>query len=360
MSKGESWSSEAYSEKRRETVSSGVAVTHVAERQSRSGYGLDPAVDPKTHGATRESTDTLVKQPNGSYLLSHGIALPVKTDSDLTGSMGHNIDEIFKLLPRTQKLLVGPGALLERYDVHFATGGIQDQGDKHPYMTTEFERDNLIDAQMAKLVPEREGGDATEDYQLALFFMGQRIKASIRRHGLKGYYFIVGDEIGRDSLTPSLAKQVFGLDIQKTPTEDLVKKVLAEWHVFFLQVNSISWTTEWWGKLLGSDRVVSLPTIAMLAEVQACIIGLTEGKLELQSLDKYLTKTAGVSKAAAELITNAVSRIPTRAQCTLPSFDRIPLAGATVKDPEDLYPDTGASVVAQSPGNASGEINLDL
>jgi len=361
MSKGDVWSSDSYDSRRREVVSSGRTVTYEAEKRSQLGLRLDPSVDPKTHGATRESVDVLIKQPDGLYLLTHGIALPVKEDDDLTGSMGHNIDESFKLLPRTQKLLVGPGGILSRYDVHFATGGIQDVSDRNPYMTSEFERDNLIEGQMGKMVPERQGGDATEDYQLAIFFMGERIKSTIWRYGLKGYYFMVGDEIGRDFLDPNLVKRVFGLNVQETSTENLVKKVLEKWHVFYLQVDSIPWTTKWWGNLLGEDRVIKLPTIAMKSEVQACIIGLTEGVLELQNLDEYLITKAKVSSQVAKTIVNTVSGIQTRAQADLPNFNQIPLAGTQVVNTEDLYPDTASADKKISQENITGnEINLNL
>lgn len=359
MSKGESWSPRAYETKSREVVKSGRSVTHEAEIRSQSGLGLDISVDPKNHGATRESVDVLTKQPDGSYLLTHGIAIPFQTSGDLTGSMGHNVDEFFRMLPRIQKLLVGSGSLLGRYDVHFSTGGIQDEGDSNPFMITEFERDNLIENQMSKVVPERKGGDPTEEYQLALFYAGERIKSTIWRYGLKGYFFIVGDEIGRDTLKPKLAKRVFGLDVQEISVEDLAKQVLDKWHVFYLQIGTIGWTTKYWSNLLGSERVVNLPTIEMMAEIQACIVGLTEGVLELQNLEEYLITKAGVSKHAARLIVDVVSGIPTRAQCDLPNFNNIPLAGTSVANPEDLYPDTAH--IAETPmKNVSDEIFLNL
>ena len=63
---------------------------------------------------------------------------------------------------------------------------------------------------MGLLVPERGGGDATEDYQLGLFAVAYLTKTSIVRYGLKGYYFIVGDERGRDMLEQKVLEQVFG------------------------------------------------------------------------------------------------------------------------------------------------------
>lgn len=361
MSKGDTWERKTYEETSRVTVKVGKSVTHEAEVRSQSGLGLDPSVDPKTHGATRESVDVLLKQADKSYLLTHGIALAYKTDGDLTGSMGDNINQFFKMLPRTQRLLVGRGAILERYDVHFCTGGIQDERDRHPYMISEFERDNLIEAQMAKIVPERDGYDPIEDYQLGLFYAGERIKASILRYGLKGYYNIVGDMYGRDYLEPRLAKRVFGLDVQRIPTGDLAKKVLEKWHAFFLQVGTLSDTSEWWADLFGKERVVKLPTIEMLADVQACITGLTEGILDLQNLEDYLVNVAKVpSKSAARAITDAVSGIPIRAQADLPNFNKIPLAGTQVSDPEELYPDSAAKTGGKASSGKTEEINLNL
>src|SRR3989344_1879826 len=142
--------------------------------------------------------------------------MPVKTEFDTTGSMGGNVEIAFRVLPNVQNLLVqGPRAVLKRYHTQIATGIIQDKVDRYPYLVSMFEPDNEVERQMGLLVPDRSGGDATEDYQIGLFATAYLTKTSISRYGLKGYYFVVGDEIGRDELDKKVLKQVFGPDVME-------------------------------------------------------------------------------------------------------------------------------------------------
>lgn len=319
--------------------------TFVAEERVRQGRGLDPLVDPSKYGVIRLAKNLLV--PDGEeFILQFGAAMPVKTDLDTTGSMGGNVDIAFDVLPKVQNLLVqGPNAVLRRYHTQIATGVIQDRGDGYPYQCSQFEPDNEVERQMGLLFPERNGGDATEDYQLGLFAAAHLTSTDIVRYGLKGYYFIVGDEIGRESFDRRVLEQVFGQEVmekafgarppQSLPsTREVARKVLESWHVFFLQVGSSDKTTAEWSELLGPERVIQLPRTEMLAEVQACIIGLTEGVLDFKNVPEILS----ANRTNTQNIMRAVSNIPLGLQTTFENFDRIPAAGARFKNREDIWP----------------------
>lgn len=334
------FSSSVHEETTRVIETKSERVTAPAEQMHREGKGLHITVDPRTHGGYREAVNLMMAKEN-LWLLPRGIAMPVKNDFDGTGSMHGNIALAFKALPRSQKLLIALG-LLGRYHGQFSSGVIQDDSDCYPYQTSEFESDNRMADQMRYLMAEAQGGDAPEEYQYSLWYMANRIKSTIWEYGLKGYYFITGDEIGRDSLNGSSYgfKKAFGsIDgVQSISVENLGKDVLKKWHAFFLQVDRDESVTDYWQKVLGSERVIILPRTEFLPEIQAAVTGLTEGILELQTLEDYLVETAKVSSMYAQKICNAVSNIPVRAQAKLPNFNKIPLAGSIFAKATDLYP----------------------
>ena len=345
-----SWSEATYTSRSTEAKTRGTA-TYEGEDRVLQGKGLDPLIDPSKYGVIRESNNLLV--PDGKeFVLQFGVALPVETDLDTTGSMGGNVDVAFGVLPKVQDLLVkGSGAILKRYHTQIATGIIQDRGDRYPYLRSMFEPDNEVERQMGLLVPERGGGDATEDYQLGLFAAAYLTKTSIMQYGLKGYYFIVGDQRGRDEFDQNVLKQVFGPTVlekafgsrppQSLPSiAEAAKKVIANWHVFFLQVGELPPITRWWANILGSDRVVNLPQTEDLAEVQACIIGLTEGVLDLRSAADFLndSKRNLDQKVASSRIVMTIGDIPIGLQTTYSNFNRIPAAGSRFKSREDIWP----------------------
>ncbi|MDO8496698.1 MAG: hypothetical protein Q7S43_04605 [bacterium] len=342
-----SWSDATYKSIATETKLRGSS-TFVGEERARQGKALDPLVDPSKYEVVRESNNLLV--PDGDeFILQFGVAMPVESDLDTTGSMGRNVDVAFGVLPKVQNLLIqGPNAVLKRYHAQIATGIIQDRVDRYPYLRSMFEPDNEVERQMGLMVPERSGGDSIEDYQLGLFAAGYLTRASIVKYGLKGYYFIVGDERGRDEFDRRVVEQVFGSTVlekafgsrlsQSLPlTGEAAKQALKNWHVFFLQVNNLSSTTKWWTSLLGRERVVQLPQTDDLAEVQACIIGLTEGVLDKKSAVDFLSEVDG-NRNSAERIVQAVDGIPVGLQATYPNFSKIPSAGARFKSREDIWP----------------------
>ncbi len=352
-----SWSSATHEKATHEAKKHGSA-TFRGEQRAREGRGLDPLVDPSKYEVIRQARNLIVPDEDGWLVLKFGVAMPVKQEFDTTGSMGENVEIAFRVLPKVQDLLVqGPNAVLRRYHTQIATGAVQDRSDDFPYQIGQFEPDNEVASQMTLLFPEKKGGDATEDYQIGLFSTAYLTGIDIAKYGLKGYYFVAGDEIGRDRLDehsiesvfgPSVMEKAFGVSKpQSLPsTIELGQKVLENWHTFFLQVASpthLTHTTEWWSKVLGRERVILLPDTKDLAEVQAVIIGLTEGVLDLQSAVDFLAE-AKVSKAEAQRIVRAVAHIPIGAQTKFPNFKKIPMAGAVFASKDDIWPINGEDI----------------
>lgn len=368
----ESYSSAIHEEAAREAVTFG-SVTHRGEQRARESRDLDPLVDPKEYGVIRQARNLLVPE-NDYYILQAGVAMPVKSDLDTTASMGGNVELAFHALPKVQNLLVqGTQAMLRRYHVQIATGVVQDRYDIFPYQISQFEPDNEIERQMGLLFPQKDGGDATEDYQLGLFSTAYLTETSIKKYGLKGYYFPAGDEKGRDHLDPDLLVQVFGPTVfekvfglatrlQQLPTTaEVGRKLLEDWHTFFFQVGHHTHTTSWWSQIIGRERVIILPRTQDLAEVQAVIIGLTEGVLDLQSAFQFLMEDARIDKADAQRIVRAVANVPMGAQAKLQNFDRIPMKGARFNSRDDIWPmDTPTETPASPPVPDKDEINWQL
>ena len=263
-----------------------------------------------------------------------------------------------------QNLLIqGTNAVLRRYHTQMATGAVQDEGDKFPYQISQFEPDNMVEQQMGLLVPEKGGGDTPEEYQVGLFGTTYLTRTSIAKYGLRSYYFPVGDVWGREELDERLLKRVFGPKVlelafdgavpQSLPsTEEVGKEMQKNWHGFFLQVERHSFTKKWWSKILGKERVVQLPRTEDLAEVQAVIIGLTEGVLDLKTAVDFL-REANVSASEARAIVEACRGIPIGLQTTFPNFDKIPMAGAKFASREDIWPIGTGVPSSTKPGKKS-------
>lgn len=353
------WSGGTYAAAARVASTRGSA-TYEGEQRTQKGLGLDPLVDPKTHGCKRQAFNLLVPQPDGSFKLPVGVAMPVKSAFDTTGSMGHNVDIAFQVLPKVQSLLVqSVDAVLSRYHVQIATALIQDVVDRYAHEHTEFEPDNEVERQMSLLSPDRSGGDSTEDYQLDLWYTARRIETSIVRYGLKGYYFVIGDECGRNTLDSSTIKKIYGVDEpQSASVEEVAQEALRSWHAFFLQVGSHrSHAISYWSRAFGPERVVMLPRTEDIAEVEAVVIGLTEGVIDPQTAADLLA-SAKVGKENARQIVRAVSHIPLRAQADLPNFNRVPKPGDVFESREAVWP-MGSLEEAVQPSKP-GEINWQL
>lgn len=343
-----SFSSDTYASRAKTVKERGGSATFEGEERARQGKGLDPLVDPSKYEVVRGSGNLLV--PKGKeFILEFGAAMPVETDFDTTGSMGTNVNVAFSVLPKVQNLLVqGSSAVLKRYHTQIATGVIQDECDQFPYQRSMFEPDNEVERQMGLLVPEKGGGDATEDYQLGLFAAAYLTNASITKYGLRGYYFVVGDEKGRNSLKPALLERVFGPSVfekafgkksKDLPSiKEVAKKLLENWHGFYLQVGADSDVSAWWKNLYGEERVIRLPRTEDVAEVQACIIGLTEGVIDLQNAVEFLSSNLKIGRDRGTRIVEAVRGIPVGLQTTFPNFKKIPMAGARFASREDIWP----------------------
>ncbi len=201
------------------------------------------------------------------------------------------------------------------------------------------------------MFPEGDGGDRPEDPHYGLFGAAFLTAAEINKYGLKSYHFLVSDAPGRDLLDPKQLVRVYGDEVwdkvvenghqvnkNRLPsTAEVVTELLKRTHAFFLQVGGDSQTQSFWKKIYGSERMIVLPDVEYLPHVQAAIVGLTEGTLDLQTVEEFLVSN-NLKEDMARQIRKSVSNIPIGAQKALPGFEDIPLKGDMFQNKTDLWP----------------------
>jgi hypothetical protein len=349
-------SREAYTRVYTEATAGGTKkATHAGEQRHKEGKGLHELVDPKAMGVIRFSISWL--EPNGeatlTFYLFRGTAILIEYRLDTTGSMHDNVEIAMKALPRTYKLLTeGDRAVLKRYDPQIITSIFGDIVDDYILCRSQAEFDERIATQMTYMVPEGKGGDTTEDPQYGLFGAAYLTNATIKKLGLKSYDFTITDAPARSRIDIDNLKRVFGpeviekcaenghvIDAKNLPsTREIARELLKTTHAFALIIDEDEETIKCWNEILGRERVVLIPRAELLPEVQAVIIGLTEGTLELSTVESFLIEEAKLSASEAAQIKRAVAGIPIGAQAMLENFDKIPLKGDIFAKKGDLWP----------------------
>lgn len=322
-----------------------------AEQQAKETGKLNPLVDPNGFGVIRRSLPRLEKRNSGLWELLVGPPLAIETRVDTTGSMGGNVDIALRVLPNMYE---GCKAVAERYDLQIATGIFGDVQDNFVLCRPQFEMhaDKIV-VQLSLMVPERQGGDTPEDPHYGLFGAAYLTAAHIVKLGLKSYDFTVSDAPARDLLDEKQLRRIFGAEVfekvaengHKISTSDLpntkevVQDLLTRAHAFFLQVGKDRETQQFWKRVFPAERIVQIPSTEVLPQVQAAIIGLTEGSLDLGTCEQFLREQQ-VSAAHAKAIVRALAGIPLEAQAQLPNFLKLPKKGDLFESKDSLWPVT--------------------
>lgn len=326
------------------------SATYAGEQREREGLGLHPLVDPSAYGVIRRSLPRF-QQDGDVWVIPNGVPMLETTLLDTTGSMGKNVSIALEVLKTAYQLLTeGSNAVLARYDLQVMHEIFGDVTDKYILKRSQAEMDVEIAKQLTYMDPERQGGDEPEDPQYGLFGDAYLTSAGINKYSLKYYHFTVSDAPGRYELDAKNLLRVFGSTVFEKLAENgqqidrghlpELDQILADLrknaHAFFLQVNDSPGTARFWGKLYGESKL-KLPRTELLGHVKAVIIGLTEGTLDLQSVEEFL-RNAQVTREDARAMVRAVADIPLGAQKALPNFHKIPLAGSVFANKGDLWP----------------------
>ncbi len=333
--------------------------TYVPTRGSATGRGeervrntgkLDPLVDPAGYGVVRRSLVRFSQRPDDLFTVTVGTPMPVEIRLDTTGSMQDNVQRALKVLPDTYDLVA---SMLPGMDPHMAIGIFGDCADNFVLCRPQFEMtaDKIVN-QLTLMLPEGGGaGNGGEDPQYGLFGAAYLTAAYVNRIGLKGYDFTITDEPARSYLDASQLIRVFGPDVfdkaaenghkikkgDVPSTERVIKDLLKRAHAFILVVGDRYDTERFWPTVIDERRIVRLPRVELLPQVQAAIIGLTEGMLSLDSLYEFLRQHE-VGERDAEAIVRSVVNIPIGAQAVLENFGKGPKAGDVFRSKTDQWP----------------------
>lgn len=337
-----------------------------AEQSAHETGKLNPLVDPAGYGVIRRSLPRLEQTKKKFWELTVGTPMPIETRLDTTGSMGGNVDIALGVLPNSYEQCKD---VLPGYDLQIATGIFGDVSDRFVLCRPQFEMvaDKIVE-QLTLMVPERDGGDTPEDPHYGLFGAAYLIDAYLHRIKLKSYDFTVSDAPARDRLDERELRRIFGkevfekvvenghqISVRDLPTTtEVVQDLLMHTHAFFLQVGPHPETTRFWTSVFGRDRVIVLPSTELLPQVQATIIGLTEGTLDLKTVPKFL-EHGNVSNGDAKEIVRSVANIPIGAQAVLPNYSKRPQKGDLFKEKTDLWPISSSHTGTPSDDDVEGE-----
>jgi hypothetical protein len=298
------WSTDVYSAAANYRAASGASAFAYSDSGARQAH---PALDPRGVGK-RESRDSD----------EHPASTPIAVLFDVTGSMG-NVPRVLQTkLPQLLGLLTRKGYAR---DPHIMFGAVGDATcDRVPLQVGQFESDNRMDEDLARIVLEGGGGgQRRESYELAMYFMARHTDLdSVRRRGRRGYLFLIGDEMPYQRVDPKLVRKFIGDDLREPiRTEQIISELQRTFDVYYIIPTEAGWGGDAqilaeWRRLLGQN-VIELDDLDAVCETIALTVGLGEDAINLDAgladlTDVGSTATASVGRALAPLPRRSVVR----------------------------------------------------
>ena len=261
---------------------------------------VHPSLDPFDVGR-RESRDS-DEHPN---------SLAIAVLFDVTGSMGSVPRTLQKKLPKLLGLLKEGGYAT---DPQLMFGAIGDATcDRAPLQVGQFESDNRMDGDLERILLEGGGGgQKTESYELAMFFMARHTSADcFEKRSRRGYLFIIGDEMPYPAVKPREVDAWIGDELpQPVGLRNLVAQLPRRWDTYFILPEGAAYAGEGqvlgtWRSLLGQN-VIELADLDAVCETIALTVGLGEETIDL---DEGLADLADVGSAAGPTVRRALAAI---------------------------------------------------
>ncbi len=172
-------------------------------------------------------------------------------------------------------------------DPQILFGAIGDAtSDQCPLQIGQFESDNRIEDHLGNVFLEGNGGGQnTESYELALYFMARHtVTDSWEKRSHKGYLFLTGDEHPYPQVKAHEVRSVIGDDLDENiSVESIITELQEKWHVYFIIPMETSYSRdpalkEHWSRLLGQN-VLELDEAKNLAKLVAKTVGAAEEAL---------------------------------------------------------------------------------
>ena len=291
------WSTDVYSAAATYRAATGTSAFAYSDSGARKAH---PALDPL--GVTaRESRDSD----------EHPDSTPIAVLFDVTGSMGTVPRALQAKLPQLLGLLTRKGYAT---DPHIMFGAVGDATcDRVPLQVGQFESDNRMDDDLARIVLEGGGGgQRTESYELAMYFMARHTSLdSVTKRGRRGYLFLIGDEMPYRQVKPKEVKRFIGDDLREPiPVEGIIAELQRTFDVYFIVPAAAGWGGDaeilgYWKRLLG-QQVIELDDLNAVCETIALTVGLGEDAIDL---DGGLADLVEVGSAAGGSVGRALAPI---------------------------------------------------
>ena len=236
---------------------------------------VHPSLDP--YGLTmRESRDSD----------EHPQSLAIAVLFDVTGSMRGVPRALQAKLPQLLGLLLRKGYAT---DPQILFGAIGDATcDRAPLQVGQFESDNRMDDNLGRILLEGGGGgQKTESYELALYFMARHTVTDCHaKRGKRGYLFIIGDEMAYPRVKAREVSSVIGDGLQASvPLRAIVSEVTRAWDTYYILPAGASYVGDsqvlgFWRDLLGQN-VIELADLDAVCETIALTVGIGEDAIDL-------------------------------------------------------------------------------
>lgn len=229
---------------------------------------------------------------------------------DVTGSMSKVPSIVQKKLPQLMGLLMRHGYLS---DPHIMIGAIGDATcDTAPLQVGQFEAGIEIEDDLTNLYLEGGGGgQTTESYELALYFIDKHTDIDCwNKRQKKGYLFIIGDEMPYGVVNKAEVEKWIGEKIQANrKVEEVIESVRERYEIFMIIPNLTSnyenkEVRSRWKELLGQS-VLFLEDPEGICELIASTVGLAEGKVEHAGVSNDL-ESHGVAATLANVVSRAL------------------------------------------------------
>ena len=289
------WSADAY--ETAERLRGGKSAFTYSDSGART---VHPGLDPFDVGK-RESRDSE----------EHPSSLAITVLFDVTGSMGTVPRTLQKKLPRLLGLLKDGGYAT---DPQLMFGAIGDATcDRAPLQIGQFESDNRMDEDLERILLEGGGGgQKTESYELAMYFMARHtVTDCFSKRGRRGYLFIIGDEMPYPAVKPREVSSWIGDELpQPVAVRNLVAQLTRRWDTYYILPAGASYAGDGqvlgtWRTLLGQN-VIELADLDAVCETIALTVGLGEETIDL---DEGLADLADVGSAAGPAVGRALAAI---------------------------------------------------
>jgi hypothetical protein len=293
------WSTNVYDAAARYRAATGASAFGYSDSGAKR---VHPDLDPRD--IMRESRDSD----------EHPESLAIAVLFDVTGSMGQVPRVLQQKLPQLLGLLLRQG-YVEHPQILF--GAIGDATcDRAPLQIGQFESDNRMDDDLGRILLEGGGGgQKTESYELAMYFMARHTAIDCyERRGKRGYLFLIGDEMAYPEVSRGEASGVIGDRLaENIALRAIVTELTRTWDTYYIQPEGASHAGDttvlgFWRDLLGQN-VIELADLDAVCETIALTIGLGESAIDLTD---GLDDLHDVGSSAGPVVSRALATIGAR------------------------------------------------